>query len=69
MPLPSSATLSRFAFVLDMTWMLRMRAHWTEVMQDESLPSVHVLVDSSPKAGVDWENTEMWYCQGRDLTM
>jgi hypothetical protein len=51
---PSAAVLSRFAFTLDCSYMVFTKGLLEQYLSQLELPSVHLLVDSSPQGGIIW---------------
>lgn len=59
-PVPSPPVLSRLGLVLDAAVMMVMREMWDELLAGGKRPSIQLLIDSSPKGGVDWLHMEMF---------
>ncbi len=65
--MPSHPVLSRFSFDLDCAYMRATRDRLVGFLEGDVLPSVHLMVDSSPQGGIDWSNSSYILVSGQDL--
>ncbi len=56
--MPTAPVLSHFSFVIDASLMRMARVWYESELRDAAcLPAIHMMIDSSPQGGVDWENS------------
>lgn len=58
LPVPGAATLSRWRFRVDVSFMLQQRATFGELLRRDSM-FFYILCDASPQAGREWFMTEV----------